>query len=39
MTAIESAATTIWASGAEYEVDEAQLAAVSFLARSPVRSR
>jgi integrase/recombinase XerD len=33
MTTIKSAATTIRAPGAEYEVDEAQLAAVSFLAR------
>jgi integrase/recombinase XerD len=33
MTTIESAATTIRKPGAEYEVDEAQLAAVSFLAR------
>ncbi|MGH9287747.1 MAG: tyrosine-type recombinase/integrase [Acidimicrobiales bacterium] len=33
MTTIESAATTIPAPGAEYEVDEAQLAAISFLAR------
>jgi site-specific recombinase XerD len=33
MITIESTATTIRASGAEYEVDEAQLAAVSFLAR------
>jgi hypothetical protein len=33
MTTIESAATTIRASGVEFEVDEVQLAAVSFLAR------
>ena len=33
MTTIESAATTIRARGAEFEVDEAQLAAVSVLAR------
>jgi hypothetical protein len=33
MTTIESAATTIRAPGAEYEVEEAHLAAVSFLAR------
>jgi site-specific recombinase XerD len=33
MTTIESAATTIRAPGIEFEVDEAQLAAVSFLAR------
>ena len=33
MTTIESAVTTIRAPGGEYEVDEAQLAAVSFLAR------
>jgi integrase/recombinase XerD len=33
MTTIESAVMTIRAPGAEYEVDEAQLAAVSFLAR------
>jgi site-specific recombinase XerC len=33
MTTIESAAMTIRAPGDEYEVDEAQLAAVSFLAR------
>jgi hypothetical protein len=33
MTTIESAATTIRALGAEFEFDEAQLAAVSFLAR------
>jgi integrase/recombinase XerD len=33
MTTIESAATAIRAPGFEYEVDEAQLAAVSFLAR------
>jgi hypothetical protein len=33
MSTIESAATTIRAPGAEYEVDDAQLAAVSFLAR------
>jgi integrase/recombinase XerD len=33
MTTIESAATTIRAPGVEFEVDEAQLAAVSFLAR------
>jgi uncharacterized protein (TIGR03083 family) len=39
MTTIESAATTIRALGAEYEVDEAQLAAVSFLARYSGRSR
>jgi hypothetical protein len=32
MTTIESAATTIRAPGFEVEVDEAQLAAVSFLA-------
>ncbi|HET6918448.1 MAG TPA: site-specific integrase [Jiangellaceae bacterium] len=32
-TTIESAATTIRAPGAEFEVDEAQLAAVSFVAR------
>jgi site-specific recombinase XerD len=33
MTTIESAATTIRISGADYEVEEAQLAAISFLAR------
>jgi integrase/recombinase XerD len=33
MTTIESAATTIRVPGVEFEVDEAQLAAVSFLAR------
>lgn len=33
MTTIESAVTTIRVPGGEYEVDEAQLAAVSFLAR------
>jgi integrase/recombinase XerD len=33
MTTIESTATTIRAPGVEFEVDEAQLAAVSFLAR------
>src|SRR5918995_1348744 len=33
MTTIESAVMTIRAPGGEYEVDEAQLAAVSFLAR------
>ncbi len=33
MTTIESAATTIRAPGFEFEVDDAQLAAVSFLAR------
>jgi integrase/recombinase XerD len=33
MTTIESAATTIRAPGVEFEVDEARLAAVSFLAR------
>jgi site-specific recombinase XerD len=33
MTTIESAATTIRAPGVEFEVDEAQRAAVSFLAR------
>jgi site-specific recombinase XerD len=33
MTTIESAPLTIRALGAEYEVDDAQLAAVSFLAR------
>ena len=33
MTTIESAATAIRAPGFEFEVDEAQLAAVSFLAR------
>ena len=33
MTTIESAATTIRTPGTEFEVDEAQLAAVSFLAR------
>jgi integrase/recombinase XerD len=33
MTTIKSAATTIRTSGFEFEVDEAQLAAVSFLAR------
>jgi hypothetical protein len=33
MTTIESAVATIRAPGGEYEVDEAQLAAVSFLAR------
>ena len=33
MTTIKSAATTIRSPGAEYEVDEAQLAAVSFLGR------
>jgi integrase/recombinase XerD len=33
MTIIESAAMTIRAPGGEHEVDEAQLAAVSFLAR------
>ncbi len=33
MTTIESAVMTIRALGGEYEVDEAQLAAVSFLAR------
>jgi hypothetical protein len=32
-TTIESAATTLRAPGVEFEVDEAQLAAVSFLAR------
>jgi hypothetical protein len=33
MTTIESAATTIQMSGVVYEVEEAQLAAISFLAR------
>jgi hypothetical protein len=33
MTTIETAATTIRAPGVEFEVDEAQLAALSFLAR------
>ena len=33
MTTIESAAMTIRAPGGQFEVDEAQLAAVSFLAR------
>jgi integrase/recombinase XerD len=33
VTTIESAARTIRVPGAEYEVDEAQLAAISFLAR------
>ena len=33
MTTIESAATTIRMTGAEHEVEEAQLAAISFLAR------
>jgi hypothetical protein len=37
-TTIESAATTIRAPGAEFEVDEAQLAAVSFLARHSGRT-
>ena len=32
-TTIQSAATTLRAPGVEFEVDEAQLAAVSFLAR------
>jgi hypothetical protein len=39
MTTIESAAPTIRALGAECEVDEAQLAAVSFLARYSGRTR
>jgi hypothetical protein len=33
VTAIESAATTIRQPGVDFEIDEAQLAAVSFLAR------
>jgi hypothetical protein len=39
MTTIESAATTIQMSAAEYEVEEAQLAAISFLVRYSGRTQ